>query len=249
MRLHDKIALITGAARGIGAATARLFAREGARLVLTDLLDEQGEALAAELRADGAQAVYAHHDVASRDDWRRIAALIEEQYGHLDILVNNAGIAGGPQFEEATDADWDRMLDVNVKSMFIGIQTLLPALRVRGASVVNLSSQLGLVGTDTSSPQYQTSKGAVRMLTKHAAIHFAADAIRVNSVHPGPIVTPMTETRRNDADRHPRIISRIPLGRYGEADEVAYGILYLASNESSFSTGTELVIDGGWTAQ
>ena len=164
--------------------------------------------------------------------------------------MNNAGIGGGSRIEETTVAAWDQMMDVNAKGVFLGTKAAIPAMRkAGGGSIVNISSQLGLVGTDNSSPQYQASKGAVRLLTKATAIQYARDGIRANSVHPGPIVTAMTERRRADPAQYQLMLSRIPLGRYGEADEVAYGVLYLASDESAFVTGSELVIDGGWTAQ
>jgi len=146
--------------------------------------------------------------------------------------------------------EWNRVMDVNATGVFLGTRAAIPALRrAGGGSIVNISSQLGLVGVDNSSPQYQASKGAVRLLTKATAIQYAKDRIRANSVHPGPIVTPMTEARRKDPESYKLTVSRIPLGRYGEPEEVAYGVLYLASDESSFVTGAELVIDGGWTAQ
>ena len=173
-----------------------------------------------------------------------------ERYGRLDILVNNAGISGSYDPDTVSTAAWDTIMDVNAKGVFLGTKAAIPALRrAGGGSIVNISSQLGLVGMDDSSPQYQASKGAVRLLTKLTAVQYAREHIRVNSVHPGPVVTPMTERRRADPEVYKRMVSRIPLGRYGEPDEVAYGVLYLASDEAAFVTGSELVIDGGWTAQ
>ena len=172
------------------------------------------------------------------------------RFGRLDVLVNNAGVGGGSLLEETTAAAWDRGMDVNAKGVFLGTKAAIPAMRAAGGgSIVNISSQLGMVGMERSSPWYQASKGAVRTLTKLTAVQYARDRIRANSVHPGPIVTPMTEARRGDPGHYEYMVSRIPLGRYGEPDEVAYGVLYLASDESSFVTGSELVIDGGWTAQ
>src|SRR5438093_1255379 len=174
----------------------------------------------------------------------------ERRFGRLNVLVNNAGIGGGTRIEETTLEDWDRMMAVNATGVFLGTKTAIAAMRrAGGGSIINISSQLGLVGTDNSSPQYQASKGAVRLLTKATAIQYAREGIRANSVHPGPIVTPMTERRRADPAVRQLMISRIPLGRYGEPDEVAYGVLYLASDEAAYVTGSELVIDGGWTAQ
>ena len=152
--------------------------------------------------------------------------------------------------EETTVEAWDLVMDVNAKGVFLGTKAAIPEMRrAGGGSIINISSQLGLVGTDTSSPQYQASKGAVRLLTKATAIQYAGEGIRANSVHPGPIVTPMTEAGRANPQRQQVMMSRIPLGRYGLAEDVAYGVLFLASDESSFMTGSELVIDGGWTAQ
>jgi cyclopentanol dehydrogenase len=173
-----------------------------------------------------------------------------KHFGTLNILINNAGIGGASRLEDTPVEAWDRVMDVNAKGVFLGSKAVIPAMRqAGGGSIVNISSQLGLVGMADSSPQYQASKGAVRLLTKLTALQYAKERIRANSVHPGPILTPMTEKRRADPATYARMVSRIPLGRYGESDEVAYGVLYLASDESSFVTGSELVIDGGWTAQ
>jgi NAD(P)-dependent dehydrogenase (short-subunit alcohol dehydrogenase family) len=250
MRLGGKIALISGGARGIGAATARLFAREGARVVIGDLLEAEGRRVEAELVAQSGQALYVPLDVTSESAWERAVAAAVSRFGRLDVLVNNAGIGGAGRLEDTRLEDWNRVMDVNAKGVFLGTRAAIPALRqAGGGSIVNISSQLGLVGMDDSSPQYQASKGAVRLLTKLTALQYAKERIRANSVHPGPIVTPMTEGRRADPAIFARMTSRIPLGRYGEAEEVAYGVLYLASDESRFVTGSELVIDGGWTAQ
>ena len=250
MRLGGKVALISGGARGIGAATARLFAREGARVVIGDLLEAEGRRVEAELSAPGGHALYVPLDVTSESAWERAVAAAVSRFGRLDVLVNNAGIGGAGRLEETRLEDWNRVMDVNAKGVFLGTRAAIPALRqAGGGSIVNISSQLGLVGMDDSSPQYQASKGAVRLLTKLTALQYAKERIRANSVHPGPIITPMTEGRRADPTIFARMTSRIPLGRYGEAEEVAYGVLYLASDESRFVTGSELVIDGGWTAQ
>jgi cyclopentanol dehydrogenase len=172
------------------------------------------------------------------------------RFGALHILVNNAGIGGPGRVEDTTVEAWNRVMEVNAKGVFLGTKTAIPAMRQTGSgSIINISSQLGLVGVDNSSPQYQASKGAVRLLTKATAVQYAAEGIRANSVHPGPIVTPMTEARRADPEQYQLTVSRIPLGRYGQPEDVAYGVLYLASDESAFVTGSELVIDGGWTAQ
>jgi cyclopentanol dehydrogenase len=250
VRLAQKVALISGGARGMGAAEARLFAREGARVVIGDILDAEGKAVEAEIAGRGGEVVYVHLDVTSEADWERAVATAVARFGRLDVLVNNAGVGGGSRLEDTTAEAWDRGMDVNAKGVFLGTKAAIPAMRrAGGGSIVNISSQLGLVGMERSSPWYQASKGAVRTLTKLTAVQYARERIRANSVHPGPIVTAMTEARRADPGHYEFMVSRVPLGRYGEPDEVAYGVLYLASDESSFVTGSELVIDGGWTAQ
>ena len=248
MRLEGKVALISGGARGMGAVEVGLFAREGARVVVGDVLEDEGRAVVAGL-PEGA-GVFVRLDVTSEDDWRRAVDLAGERFGRLDVLVNNAGVSAVGGIEDTTAAEWDRVMAVNAKGVFLGTKYAIPAMRrAGGGSIINISSQLGIVAMGESSPQYIASKGAVRLLTKSTALQYAADGIRANSVHPGPIVTPMTEGRRGDPSVQELMVSRIPLGRYGEAVEVAYGVLYLASDESSFVTGSELVIDGGWVAQ
>ena len=250
MRLRGKVALISGGARGMGASEARLFAREGASVVIGDILDAEGQAVAADIEAKGGNALFVRLDVTDEGDWDQAVSRTVERFGKLDVLVNNAGVGGGSRIEDTTVKEWDHVMDVNAKGVFLGTRAVIPAMRrAGGGSIINISSQLGLVGTDISSPQYQASKGAVRLLTKTTAMQYARDRIRANSVHPGPIVTAMTERRRADPEHYKLMLSRIPLGRFGEPDEVAYGVLYLASDESTFVTGSELVIDGGWTAQ
>jgi cyclopentanol dehydrogenase len=250
MRLKGKVALISGGARGMGASEARLFAREGARVVIGDILEAEGRAVEADIRSNGGEALFVRLDVTDEADWDRAVTRALERFQRLNVLVNNAGVSAVGSIEDTTAKDWDHVMDVNAKGVFLGTRAVIPAMRqAGGGSIINISSQLGLVGTDNSSPQYQASKGAVRLLTKTTAIQYARDGIRANSVHPGPIVTPMTERGRADPERYRLMLSRIPLGRYGEPDEVAYGVLYLASDESAFVTGSELVIDGGWTAQ
>jgi NAD(P)-dependent dehydrogenase (short-subunit alcohol dehydrogenase family) len=250
MRLAGKVALISGGARGMGAAEARLFTREGARVVIGDVLEAEGREVEAEITAKGGEAMFVRLDVTQEASWHDAVTRTVTRFGKLDVLVNNAGISGVGRIEDTTLEGWNRVMDVNSTGVFLGTKAVIPAMRrAGGGSIVNISSQLGLVGTDNSSPQYQASKGAVRVLTKATAIQYAREGIRANSVHPGPIVTPMTERRRADPALSKLMTSRIPLGRYGEAEEVAYGVLYLASDESAFVTGSELVIDGGWTAQ
>ncbi|HEX2481772.1 MAG TPA: glucose 1-dehydrogenase [Methylomirabilota bacterium] len=250
MRLPGKVALISGGARGMGAAEARLFAREGAQVVVGDILEAEGKAVEADIAAKGGQAAFVRLDVTREADWREAVALAERRFGKLNVLVNNAGIGGAGRIEDTTLDAWERVMSVNATGVFLGTKAVIAAMRrAGGGSIVNISSQLGLVGMDDSSPQYTASKGAVRLLTKTTALQYAREGIRANSVHPGPIVTPMTERLLADPATHRRMLSRIPLGRYGESEEVAYAVLYLASDESAFVTGSELVIDGGWTAQ
>jgi len=236
MRLAGKVAIISGGSRGMGAFEAELFVREGAKVVVGDVLEDEGRNLAEKI---GDDAVFVRLDVTSESDW---AAAVKEavvRYGKLDVLVNNAGVSARGTIEETSVADWDRVMDINAKGVFLGTRAAIPEIRkAGGGSIINISSQLGLVGMGESSPQYQASKGAVRIFTKSAAVQYAAEGIRVNSVHPGPIVTPMTEARRSDAAVQEMMVSRIPLGRYGESEDVAYGVLYLASDESSFVTGS-----------
>ena len=248
MRLEGKVALISGGARGMGAEEALLFAKEGAKVVVADVLEGEGRDIAASI--PGGQAIFVRLDVTKEADWQRAVSMAEEVYKRLDILVNNAGVSAVGGIEDTTVEEWDRVMEVNAKGVFLGTKYAIPAMqRTGGGSIINISSQLGIVAMNESSPQYIASKGAVRLLTKSTALQYAEDGIRCNSVHPGPIVTPMTQGRRSDEAVRELMESRIPLGRYGEAIDVAYGVLYLASDEASFVTGSELVIDGGWVAQ
>jgi cyclopentanol dehydrogenase len=250
VRLEGKVAFISGGARGMGAAASRLFAREGAKVAIGDVLVEEGRQVVEEISEAGGQALFLPLDVTSEAGWNNAITATVNQFGRLDILLNNAGISASGRVEDTTVEAWDRVMAVNAKGVFLGTKAAIPELRrAGGGSIINISSQLGIVGMDISSPQYQASKGAVRLFTKATAIQYARDGIRANSVHPGPINTPMTEVRRANPEHQRLMLSRIPLGRYGEPEEVAYGVLYLASDESSFITGSELVIDGGWTAQ
>ena len=250
MRLEGKVAFISGGARGMGAVEALLFAREGARVAIGDVLEEEGRRVAAQIGEMGGRAIFVPLDVTSESQWNSAVSATVREFGKLDVLVNNAGISAAGTVEDTTVEDWDRVMEVNAKGVFLGTKAAIPPMRrAGGGSIINISSQLGMVGTDISSPQYQASKGAVRIFTKSTAIQYAAEGIRANSVHPGPINTPMTESRRAVPEQSRLMLSRIPLGRYGESDDVSYGVLFLASDESSFMTGSELVIDGGWTAQ
>ena len=250
MRLEGKVAFISGGSRGMGAAEARLFAQEGAKVAIGDVREEEARAVVEQISETGGRAIFVPLDVTSESQWNNAVAATVKEFGKLDILVNNAGIGARGRVEEIAEEDWDRVMDINAKGVFLGTKAAIPEMRrAGGGSIVNISSQLGIVGTDTSGPQYPASKGAVRLFTKSTAIQYAPEGIRANSVHPGPINTPMTESSRADPEQYQLRLSRIPLGRYGESDDVAYGVLFLASDESSFMTGSELVIDGGWTAQ
>jgi NAD(P)-dependent dehydrogenase (short-subunit alcohol dehydrogenase family) len=250
MRLQGKVALISGGARGMGAVEARLFASEGAKVTIGDVLEDEGRKLEAEINATVGEVLFVRLDVTREADWQQAVAATVGRFGKLDVLVNNAGISGRGRVEDTPLEEWSRVMEVNATGVFLGSKLAIPAMRRSGGgSIINISSQLGLVGTDHSSPQYQASKGAVRLLTKATAVQYAKEGIRANSVHPGPIVTPMTEAARADPERYKLMLSRIPLGCYGQPEDVAYGVLYLASDESRWVTGSELVIDGGWTAQ
>ena len=203
-----------------------------------------------EICAQGGRAIFVPLDVTSEFQWTSAIAATVSEFGKLDILVNNAGVSASGRVEDVTVESWDRVMAINAKGVFLGTKAAIPEMRrAGGGSIINISSQLGLVGADFTSPQYPASKGAVRLLTKSTAIQYAGEGIRANSVHPGPINTPMTEGRRDDPEVYQLMMSSIPLARFGEPDEVAYAVLFLASDESSFMTGSELVIDGGWTAQ
>ena len=249
-RLDGKVAIISGGARGQGAAETKLFAREGARVVFGDVLDDQGKKVEAEVRELGGEATYVHLDVTREADWQAVVKATLARYGHLNILVNNAGILIRKSIEETTVEDWDRIMAVNAKGVFLGTKhAIAPMRRSGGGSIINISSTAGLVGSLDGSASYTATKGAVRLLTKSTAIQYAKDGIRCNSVHPGPIDTPMIQDTLNDPVRLERRMRRLPLGRVGTPEDIAYGVLYLASDESSFVTGTELVIDGGTTAE
>ena len=248
-RLEGKSCLISGGSKGLGAAQARLFAREGARVAVGDILDAEGARLVDELRASGADALYVRLDVTSESDWERAVSAVMEEFGALDVLVNNAGIYNRAPVEDTTLEEWDRVMDVNSTGVFLGTKHSIPAMRRSGGgSIVNMSSVAGLVGSRTQTV-YNASKGAVRLLTKSTAVQYAAAGIRANSVHPGVIETDMiNEVIRTDEERATRM-SLTPIGRFGTAEDVANGVLFLASDEASYVTGAELVIDGGLTVQ
>ncbi|MEU4009795.1 SDR family NAD(P)-dependent oxidoreductase [Streptomyces pseudogriseolus] len=247
-RLEGKVALITGATGGIGAATAELFAREGARLVITDVATEPLQELARRIEAGGAEVVTALLDVSSAREWEEVTALVRDRFGVLDVLVNVAGILDWPGVEDTREEVWDRVIDVNQKGTWLGMRAAMPLLRASGnASVINTSSVLGLVGSGAAAA-YQASKGAVRLLSKTAAVEYARQGVRVNSIHPGVVATPMIQDLLDEQGDQQPDIQRTPMRRAGRADEVATAILFLACDDSSFVTGSELVVDGGLTA-
>ena len=249
MRLENKVALISGGARGMGAVEAKMFVQEGAKVVIGDVLDEDGKQTEAEINEAGGECVFVHLDVTDETAWQDAVAAAVDRFGKLDILVNNAGIARINNVEDTTSDEWDLVMDINAKGVFLGTKAAIPEIRkAGGGSIVNISSIAGLTGGRTSS--YAASKGAVRLLTKSSAIQYAGEGIRCNSVHPGVIETPMTTPiMLNTQESRDLNVSRHPLGRVGQPEDIAYGVLFLASDESSFMTGSELVIDGGLTAQ
>jgi NAD(P)-dependent dehydrogenase (short-subunit alcohol dehydrogenase family) len=254
-RVQDRVAVVTGGAMGIGAACCRLLAREGARVAVTDVEAGAGEEVAREIEASGGTARFWHLDVGDEPECARVLGDVVEALGEISILVNNAGIAGVDKpTHEVTEEEWDRVQRINVKGVFFCTKHAVPSMkRAGGGSIINLSSIYGLVG-GPDVPPYHASKGAVRLMSKTDAMIYAADRIRVNSIHPGYIWTPMVEKHFRDAgtslEEGRKAAAQLhPLGRMGEPEEIAYGVLYLASDESSFVTGTELVIDGGYTAR
>ena len=249
MRLKNKVVLISGGAIGMGAVEARIFANEGAKVVIGDILHREGRQTEAEVNEAGGECLFVPLDVTIESAWQQAIAATISQFGKLDVLLNNAGINGRPNVEDTDSELWDRVMDVNAKGVFLGTKSAIPEMRkAHGGSIINISSTWGIVGSETSA-SYQASKGAVRLFTKCTAIQYASEGIRANSIHPGPIVTPMTEDLRADHEIYRRMVSRVPLARFGQPEDVAYGALFLASDESSFMTGSELVIDGGYTAQ
>lgn len=244
-RLDGKVALISGGARGQGATEAKLFTSEGAKVVFGDIRDEEGKQVEAEIRAAGGEATYIHLDVTQDADWVEAVGTAVNRYGKLDILVNNAAIVIWKRLEETSEAEWDHIMAINVKGVFLGTKHAIPAMRqAGGGSIVNISSTAGLRGSPGLAA-YIATKGAVRLFTKATAIEHVDDNIRCNSVHPGGVDTPMVQ----DAPDIPGRRDRTPMARRADPKEIAYGVLYLASDESSFMTGSELVIDGGRSAQ
>ncbi len=256
MRLEGKVAMITGAANGVrgklmgfGGVSAWLFVREGAKVVITDIDDEDGEMTARQIRESGGEAVFVRLDVTGEEEWEDAVRAAVSCFGRLDILVNNAGTASRETVENTTVEMWDGQMEVHAKGTFLGTRAVIPEMRrVGGGSIVNVSSIFGLIGSP-SSTAYHAAKGAIRSFTKAAAVQYAGEGIRVNAVLPGYVDTPMTHRFFTDAELVDRRTESVPMKRFGTAEEIAYGILYLASDEASYVTGAELVIDGGTTAQ
>ena len=249
MRLQGKVALISGGARGMGSTEALMFAREGARVVMGDISDDEGQKLEAEINETGGEALFLHLDVTSEDQWKKAISATVNRFGKLDVLVNNAGLSGTFDPDKMSTDAWDKLMDINAKGVFLGLKYAIPEMQKIGSgSIVNISSISGIVGQDFVHMGYNASKGAVRILTKSAAVQYARDGIRVNSVHPG--LMPPMKTSKASADPGVRqtMIEKIPMGRDGRREEVGYAVLFLASDEASYITGAELVVDGGFTA-
>jgi cyclopentanol dehydrogenase len=250
-KLDGKVALISGGARGQGAAEAETFAREGAKVVFGDVLDDEGRKVEAAVRAAGGDATYVHLDVTSEADWRAAVRTAVERHGALHILINNAGITiPRVPIEDRTADEWDRVMAVNAKGVFLGTKYAIPPMRrAGGGSIVNISSVAGIGQSLHQEPAYAASKGAIRIFTKVTASQHAKDGIRCNSVHPGPVDTAMIHNAMPDPAVLRRRLERVPLGRLGTVAEIVTAVLYLASDDSSYVTGSELVIDGGALAQ
>jgi NAD(P)-dependent dehydrogenase (short-subunit alcohol dehydrogenase family) len=260
-RLIGKVAIVTGAASGIGAETARLFAEHGAAVLLTDVTTAAGNTVAQQISNADGTAMFAEQDVCDETRWSEVVALAEATYGRLDILCNIAGISGrnpkmniqpgltaGPRLAEQTLEQWNRVIEINATGVFLGTRAAIPAMqRAGGGSIINISSICGIIGSHANAA-YHASKGAVRIFSKAAAIQYAGDGIRVNSVHPGFVDTPMTKPGHSNPEVAKMRLQATPLGRFGTPADIAAGCLYLASDEATWVTGTELVIDGGMTA-
>jgi NAD(P)-dependent dehydrogenase (short-subunit alcohol dehydrogenase family) len=249
MRLTGKVAVITGGANGMGKSEATIFAREGARVVVADLLEADGQKVVAEIKAAGGEARFVKLDVTSEADWKDAVATTQTAFGQLNVLVNNAGISGSYDPDTMSTAAWDTIMNVNAKGVFLGMKYAIPAMqRAGGGAIVNISSISGFVGQNGIHMAYNASKGAVRIATKAAAVQYAKDGIRVNSVHPGMMPPMKTSKMSADPTWRAKMINPIPMKREGRVEEVAHAVLFLASDEASYITGTELVVDGGLLA-
>ncbi len=248
MRLKDKIALITGAASGMGESAARIFASEGAKVVVADVLEKEGGRVADSIKAQGREALFMRLDVSDENQWLEALRAIVSKYGRLDILVNNAGISGAVPDRMSTEY-FDKLMSVNTRGTFLGMKSAFPEMqKTGGGSIVNVSSVSGFVGQEFVHMGYNGAKAAIRMMTKSAAVQYGKDGIRVNSVHPGLMPPMRTSVTAADPKLREKLLESIPMRRAGRADEAAYAMLFLASDEASYITGTELVVDGGFLA-
>ena len=248
MRLESKVALISGGARGMGAVEARMFANEGAKVVIADMLAAEGRQVEAEIIESGGECLFVNLNVTDESGWQNAVEITVSRFGKLDILVNNAGIARINTVEDTSSDEWDLVMDINAKGVFLGTKYVLPEMKKHGSgSIINISSVSGLRGQAGIQPVYNASKGAVRLFTKSTAVQYGQYGIRANSIHPGAIDTQMIAHTHND--REDVFKDLVPLQRIAQPIEVAYGALYLASDESSYVTGSELIIDGGLTAK
>jgi NAD(P)-dependent dehydrogenase (short-subunit alcohol dehydrogenase family) len=249
MRLENKVALITGAASGMGASMARIFAREGAKVVIADVLEEEGKAVAAEITQANGAAIFLRLDVSNEAEWKATVDAALAEFKKLDILVNDAGLSGSAVDDLFDTAAWDRLMAVNARGVFLGMKFAIPVMKAAGGgAIVNISSISGITGQDYVHVGYNASKGAVRTLTKAAAVQHGRDNIRVNSVHPG-LMPPMRSSGRTaDPNVRAEMLRQVPMGRAGRVEEVANAVLFLASDEASYITGAELWVDGGYLA-
>ena len=254
-RMENKVAVVTGSAKGIGHATCLVLAEAGAKIAVTDILDEEGKQVVEQIRERGGIAEFSHLDTSSEKDVSKVFSEIYEQFGAIHVLVNNAGISGtNKPTHDISEQEWDQVMDINLKGVFLCTKHAIPRIKQSGGgSIINLSSIYGIISAPDL-PPYHASKGAIRVMTKTDALLYAKEGIRVNSVHPGFIWTPLVEQLASQSEEgteafRQNLESRHPVGRVGQPEDIAYGILYLASDESKFVTGSELVIDGGYTAQ
>jgi len=248
MRLQDKVAIVTGAASGMGAATARLFAREGAKVIVADVLEAEGQAVADSIKSNSGEVRFLRVDVSSETDWDAVVAATLAAYGRIDILINNAGVSGSDP-DRLSMATWERQMSINAKGVFLGMRAVIPVMqKAKRGSIVNTSSISGITGQSFVHMGYNAAKGAVRSMTKAAAVQFAPDGIRVNSVHPGLLPAMRTSVLSADPGVRKGMLQFIPMGREGRVEEVANANLFLASDEASYITGIELPVDGGYLA-
>jgi 3(or 17)beta-hydroxysteroid dehydrogenase len=246
MRLAGKVALITGEASGMGQSEAIIFAKEGAKVVVADVLEAEGRRVADSLGGAGR---FVHLDVTSEPAWQKAIEATRKDFGKLDVLVNNAGISGTFDPDTLSTSAWDRLMDVNAKGVFLGMKHAIPVMeQAGGGAIVNISSVSGFVGQKGIHMAYNASKGAVRLMTKSAAVQYARSGIRVNSVHPGVLPAMRSSKATADPAFREKMLAGVPMRREGRVEEVAYAVLFLASDEASYITGTELVVDGGWLA-